>query len=400
MYTFFIFVYILSKSIIHDLSLSAISAGFIAVLVGFASSVAIVFQAAQAAGATEAMMQSWIFALGLGMGLTCIGFSWYYKAPVITAWSTPGAALLATSLVHVPIAQAIGAFIFAALLTFILGLSGAFDRLAKRIPMAIASAMLAGILVQFGLAIFTSVKISPALVGVMLAAYLLGKKYLPRFAIILVLLTGLVANALLGESSLDSLSWRLADPVWVWPQFSWPVLLGVGLPLFIVTMTSQNIPGVATLRASGYEHVPISPLLAATGLTSLVLAPLGGFAFNLAAITAAICTSAESHPDQDKRYIAGLSAGFFYLLAGLCGATVVALFAALPQAMVATLAGLALLGTIANSLALATQDAQDREAAMVTFLITASGISFFGIGAAFWGLFGGMLTYLVMRAKA
>ncbi|MDF2178398.1 benzoate/H(+) symporter BenE family transporter [Aliiglaciecola sp. CAU 1673] len=389
----------MSRPLFHDLSLSAISAGFIAVLVGFASSVAIVFQAAQAAGATEAMMQSWIFALGLGMGLTCIGFSWYYKAPVITAWSTPGAALLATSLLNVPIAQAIGAFIFAALLTLLLGLSGAFDRLSKRIPMAIASAMLAGILVQFGLAIFTSMKASPLLVGIMLATYLLTKKFVPRYAIILVLLSGLIASAVVGKSSLDSLSWQLATPVWVWPELSWSVLLGVGLPLFIVTMTSQNIPGVATLRASGYESVPVSPVLTGTGLTSLILAPLGGFAFNLAAITAAICTGAESHPDKDKRYVAGLSAGFFYVLAGLCGATVVALFAALPTAMVATLAGLALLGTIANSLALATQEVKDREAAMVTFLLTASGVSFFGIGAAFWGLVGGMLTWFFMRAK-
>jgi benzoate membrane transport protein len=181
--------------------------------------------------------------------------------------------------------------------------------------------------------------------------------------------------------------------VWVSPEFRWSTLIGVGLPLFIVTMTSQNIPGVATLRASGYGDVPISPVISGTGLTSLLLTPFGGFAFNLAAITAAICTGPEAHPDPAKRYTAGIAAGVFYLLAGLCGASVVALFSAFPEALVASLAGLALIGTIGASLSVATGDEHSREAALITFLITASGISFWGIGAAFWGLVGGMLAY-------
>lgn len=385
----------MSRSLLSDTSLSSVSAGFVAVLVGIASSVAIVFEAARAAGASEAVMASWIGALGLGMGLTCIAFSWYYRAPVITAWSTPGAALLATSLVGVPMAEAVGAFLFSALLTLLLGLSGSFDKLMRKVPMPIASAMLAGILVQFGLSVFTSLQTSPALVGAMLLSYLAGRRWLPRYAIILVLLTGLAASWLLGLIHLEQLHWAPSRPVWVAPEFNIATLLGVGLPLFIVTMTSQNIPGVATLRASGYGRVPVSPVISGTGLASLVLTPFGGFAFNLAAITAAICTGPEAHPDPARRYTAGIAAGVFYLLAGLCGASLVALFSALPQALVASLAGLALIGTIGTSLEGATREADGREAALITFLITASGASFLGIGAAFWGLVGGLASHWI-----
>ena len=384
------------RTLTRDTSLSSVSAGFVAVLVGFASSVAIVLQAASAAGASEAQMVSWIGALGLGMGLTCIGFSWYYRAPVVTAWSTPGAALLATSLAGVSLAEAVGAFLFSALLTLLLGLSGAFERVMSRVPLPIASAMLAGILVQFGLSVFTALQANPLLVGAMLATYLVGRRWLPRYSIILVLLVGFAASWLLGLIHTEQLAWTFAQPAWVTPAFSPGVLLGVGLPLFIVTMTSQNIPGVATLRASGYQRVPVSPVIAGTGLTSLLLAPFGGFAFNLAAISAAICTGAEAHKDPERRYTAGIAAGVFYLLAGLFGASVVALFGAFPQAMIAAVAGLALIGTIGTSLAGATAAPDSREAALITFLITASGVSFFGIGAAFWGLLGGLVCHWLL----
>ena len=387
------------RTIGRDTSLSSISAGFAAVLVGFASSVAIVLQAAAAAGASDAQMVSWIGALGLGMGLTCIGFSWYFRAPVITAWSTPGAALLATSLSGVSMPEAVGAFLFCALLTLFLGLSGAFERIMARIPLPIASAMLAGILLQFGLSLFTALEASPLLVGTMLAAYLVGRRWLPRYSVILVLIVGFAASWLLGDVHGEQLDWALSKPVWVTPVFEPGVLLGVGLPLFIVTMTSQNIPGIATLRASGFPQVPVSPVIAGTGLTALALAPFGGFAFNLAAISAAICTGPEAHPDPQRRYTAGIAAGAFYLLAGLFGASVVALFAAVPEAMIAGVAGLALLGTIAASLAGATTEAGTREAALITLLITASGVEFWGIGAAFWGLAGGLACHWLLGAS-
>lgn len=379
-----------------DWSVSAVVAGFVAVLVGFASSVAIVFQAASAAGADQAVMASWIGVLGFAMGVSCIGFSWYYKAPVLTAWSTPGAALLATSLTDVTLPQAVAVFIFSAVLTTLLGLSGWFDKVASRIPLPIAAAMLAGILLKFGLAIFSSMQTSPLLVLVMLVLFLLAKRFIPRYAVPLVLCGGLLFCLLSAQLDFSAVELRWVTLVWVSPQWSLPALLGVGIPLFLVTMTSQNIPGLAVLRASGYQ-VPVSPLLSWTGFITLLGAPFGNFSINLAAITAAICSGPEAHPDATKRYTAGIAAGVFYLLTGFAGATVVALFAAFPAALVATVAGVALLGTIAANLAIASADTPHRDAAMLTFLVTASGVSFFGIASAFWGLVAGVLTMFLLN---
>lgn len=379
-----------------DWSLSAVVAGFVAVLVGFASSVAIVFQAASAFGADQAVMASWIGVLGFAMGITCIGFSWYFKAPVLTAWSTPGAALLASSLSDVTLPQAVGVFIFSAALTLLLGLSGWFDKLSARIPLPIAAAMLAGILLKFGLAIFMSLPDAPALVFVMLLVFLAGKRWLPRYAVPLVLCAGLLFSLGTGQLHFTAVELSLVQPVWVQPEWSWPALIGVGIPLFLVTMTSQNIPGLAVLRASGYQ-VPVSPILSWTGFITLLTAPFGNFAINLAAITAAICSGPEAHPDPNKRYTAGIAAGVFYLLTGLAGATVVALFAAFPVALVATVAGLALLGTIAANLAVVSAESPHRDAAMLTFLVTASGLSFFGVASAFWGLVVGVITTLILN---
>lgn len=381
---------------LEDVSLSAVVAGFVAVLVGFASSVAIVFQAAAATGVGSDIMASWLLALGIGMALTCIGLSWYYKAPVITAWSTPGAALLAGSLQGLSIAEATGVFIFTALLGLIIGLSGMFERLTRLIPLPLASAMLAGILLQFGFAIFSAMQSELVLVSVMCITYLLAKAFSPRYAILLVLLSGLLMVFASGKLDLSAVSFTLASPVWVTPEFSVTAMLGVGLPLLIVTMASQNIPGVAVLRASGY-NTPVSPLISFTSLSTLILAPFGAFSINLAAITAAICSGNEAHPAAEKRYVAGIAAGVFYLLFGLAGATVVALFAAFPMAMVAALAGLALIGTIAANLHSCTQDSQYREAAVITLLVTASGASFFGIASAFWGLLAGVLTVVIQQ---
>ncbi|MBM33832.1 MULTISPECIES: benzoate/H(+) symporter BenE family transporter [unclassified Arsukibacterium] len=382
--------------LVKDLSLSAVVAGFVAVLVGFASSVAIVFQAASAAGASNEVMASWLLALGIGMAATCIGLSWYYKAPVITAWSTPGAALLATSLQGLTIEQATGVFIFTAALGLIIGISGWFEKLTKLIPLPLASAMLAGILLQFGFAIFSSMQSQWLLVGSMCLVYLTAKVFLPRYAILLVLLSGVITVVLGGSLNLSNVTLSLAQPVWVTPEFSVSALIGVGLPLLLVTMASQNIPGVAVLRASGYQ-TPVSPLISSTALSTLLLAPWGAFSINLAAITAAICTGTEAHPRPEKRYIAGIAAGVCYLLAGLAGATVVALFAAFPKEMVAALAGLALISTIAANLATTTSEPKYRDAAVITLLVTASGASFFGLASAFWGLIAGAVTVLIQK---
>ncbi|MCW8887386.1 MAG: benzoate/H(+) symporter BenE family transporter [Motiliproteus sp.] len=375
-------------------SLSRLSAGLVAVMVGYTSSAVIIFQAASAAGADSCQINSWLWALGIGMAVTSIGLSVRYRSPILTAWSTPGAALLVTGLSGVTINEAIGAFLFCSLLIALCGFCGIFERLMHHIPNTLAAAMLAGILVPFGLDLFLALKTQSLLVGTMLVTYLLTRKISPRYVILLSLGAGLVIASMNGLVNTSELSWQLASPQWMAPSFNPSVLVGVGIPLFIVTMASQNMPGIAILHAHGYHKVPTSPLIGWTGATGLLLAPFGGFAFNLAAITAAICMGKEADPNPDKRYFASVWAGIFYLITGLFGATVAAAFSALPIELVAAIAGLALLGTISNSIATAVSDETGREAAIITFLITASGISLFGIGSAFWGLMAGLLVNL------
>ncbi len=385
-----------SRHLLKDLSLSAIAAGFVTVLVGFASSAVIVFQAAQSLGASPEEISSWMWALGLGMGLTCIGLSLRYRMPVVTAWSTPGAAMLISSAAGLPLSDAIGAFLLSALLIVVSGFSGFFERMISRIPVSLASGMLAGVLLRFGIDAFASMKTQLGMVLTMFAVYLLARRLLPRYAVILTLLVGIAFAGALGLLRVDGLSLQLAKPIFTTPTFSFAAVVGIALPLFIVTMASQNVPGVAVIRASGYP-IPISPVVGWTGVVNLVLAPFGAFALNLAAITAAICMGREAHEDAARRYVAAIAAGVFYLIVGLFGATVAALFAAFPKELILAIAGIALLGTIGNSLAAALREEAEREPALVTFLVTASGLSLAGIGSAFWGLLAGVVTMLVLR---
>jgi len=368
------------------------AAGFVAVLVGYTSSVAIIFQAASTVGATEGQLSSWMWALGIGMGLTSILLSLRYRAPILTAWSTPGAALLVTGLAGYSMEQAIGIFITASVLILLAGVTGAFQRLLRWIPHHLAAAMLAGILVRFGLEAFGALQHRPALVGIMLGAWLLGRIWLPRSTVPLALGAGLGWAMLEGELNLDSIDVVATMPVWMHPQFTWQGAIGVAIPLFIVTMTSQNIPGLATLRTNGYT-TPAGPLITWTGAAGVVLAPLGGFSCNLAAITAALCMSRDADPDPGRRYMAAVWAGLFYLGTGVLGATVVNLFAVFPTELVAAIAGIALFGTLAGSLATALGCEGGRDAAIVTFLCTASGLELLGIGSAFWGLLAGLLLH-------
>ncbi len=385
-----------AKGIFQDVSLSAIIAGFVTVLVGFTSSAVIVFQAAQALNATPDELASWMWALGLGMGLTCIGLSLRYRAPVVTAWSTPGAALLITSAAGVPMAEAIGAFLVSGLLITLAGFTGWFERLMNRIPLSIAAGMLAGVLLRFGLDVFTAMQTQFAMTFAMFCVYLAMRRFNPRYAVVVALGVGAAIATLQNLIQFDTVSLQLAQPVFIAPRFSFAALVGVALPLFVVTMASQNVPGVAVLRASGYGTVPISPIIGWTGAATVILAPFGAFALNLAAITAAICMGREAHEDPGKRYVAAIAAGFFYLLIGFFGATVAAVFAAFPQELVLAIAGLALLGTIGNGLFTALRDETQREPALITFLVTASGITLLGIGSAFWGLIAGTLALLVV----
>ncbi|SAL43399.1 benzoate/H(+) symporter BenE family transporter [Caballeronia humi] len=381
-----------------DTSVSAVVAGFVAMMTGYTSSLVLMFQAGRAAHLTDAQISSWIWALSIGMAVCTIGLSLRYRAPIVIAWSTPGAALLVSSLPNVAYAEAIGAFIVCAVLLTLVGLSGLFDTIMRRIPAGIASALLAGILFEIGIEIFRAAQFQTALVLAMFFTYLVAKRLVPRYAIPLTLVAGIAVAGALGLLDFSRFHVALARPVFTMPVFSIAAAVSIGIPLFVVAMASQNVPGVAVLRADGYT-TPSAPLIATTGLASLVLAPFGSHGVNLAAITAAICTGPEAHADRSKRYMAAVWCGIFYLLAGVFGATIAALFAAFPKALVVSVAALALFGSIMSGLANAMHDARQREAALVTFMVTASGLTLLSIGSAFWGLVAGVLTQIVLNAR-
>jgi len=385
-------------SILKSFSLAHVSAGFVAVLVGYTSAIAIVFQAAVAGGATQAEISSWLWALGIGMGVGNIGLSLYYKNPIVIAWSTPGAALLVTSLPGVALPDAIGAFIFCSALITICGVLKLFDRIMQFVPQSLAAAMLAGVLLRFGMALFPAFEKEVLMVGAMISVYILGKWRGNKYTIPVTFLIGVVIALTTGKLEISGITLEMTQPIWVTPNFDISTLIGVGLPLFIVTMASQNLPGLAVLRGHGYQ-TPASPLVGWTGVLGLVLAPFGGFAFNLAAITAAICMGEDVDEKPEKRYLGAVWCGVFCLFAGVFGATVAGFFAAFPLALVSAIAGLALLSTIGNAMKAALEGADEREAAVLTFLITASGGSFLTIGAPFWGLIIGLVVYHLMKMK-
>ena len=387
-----------------DLSASAFTAGFVAVLVGFTSSVAIVFQAALAFGASPAQIASWMWALGLGMGLCSLLPSLWLRKPVMVAWSTPGAAVLATAGLAggFTMADAVGAFMVCAALITLFGVTGWFEKIMNRIPMAVASALLAGVLTRFGLQAFMAAQTALALVLVMLGSYLISKRWLPRYAVVLTLLAGIVLVAARGELQTSGVSLGLALPVFVAPHFSWSAVVSLAIPLFIVTMASQNLPGVAAIQAAGYAGpggIPVSKIITLTGLATLVLAPFGAFALNLSAITAAICMGREAHEDPARRYTAAVSCGAIYVLIGIFGAAITGVLTAFPKELVAAIAGLALLGTIGNALSMALREEPHREAALITFLVTLSGVVIAGVGAAFWGVVAGALALAVQQYR-
>lgn len=384
-----------------DLSVSAVSAGFVAVLVGFTSSVAIVFQAAQSFHATPAQIASWMWALGLGMGLCSLLPSLWLRKPVMVAWSTPGAAVLvaAGATGNFDMAQAVGAFIVCALLITLVGMTGWFERVMNRIPTEIAAGLLAGVLARFGMDAFAAAHTALPLLLVMLGVYLISRRMAPRYAVVATLCAGVAYAAAAGQMQWSVVTWELASPQFTAPEFGWSATVGLALPLFVVTMASQNLPGVAVIRASGY-NLPISRLITLTGAATLVLAPFGAFALNFSAITAAICMGPQAHADPAKRYTAAASCGVLYVLIGLFGAVVTGLLTAFPKELVVAIAGLALLGTIGAGLASALREEAHREAALITFLVTLSGVVIAGIGSAFWGVVAGSIALFVQQYAA
>ena len=302
------------------------------------------------------------------MGVTGILLSWATREPIITAWSTPAAAFLVTALATTPYAEAVGAYLISAAAFVVLGLSGGFEKLIRLIPPGVAAGLLAGILLPFGIGAFGGISLDPLLAGWLILAYVVLKRFTARYAVVGILVSGLALLLLQNRVDLSALTLTLAAPVYTSPAFSLNAALSVALPLFLITLTGQYMPGMLVLRNDGFK-TRANGIVTITGLGSLLMAPFGSHAFNLAAITAAICTGRESHEDPSRRWVAGIAAGVFYIVVGIFGVTLAAVFMALPATFITTLAGLALLGTIGASLAGALADAQTREASLITFCL-------------------------------
>ena len=381
-----------------DFSFSAAIAGWIVVLVGMTSSAVIVFQAAQAYGATTAEAGSWLGALCIGMGLLTIGFSFYYKAPVLMAWSTPGAVLLVAAAPGFSINEAVGAFVLSSFLVFLFGVTGWFEKIMSRISISLTSALLAGVLLHFCLDLFGALKVAPLLVGLMLIVYLAGRRFTSRFTMMYVLLVGCVIAVSSGILKPSEIDLALTQFHFVQPSFSIAAVISLAVPLFVVNMASQNLTGISVMRAHHFQ-TPISPSLTGLGLMNMLTALFGGFSLNYAAITAAIAMGPDAHLDRNRRYVAAVVSGFLYVIIGLFAGTVTSLFAAFPKEMITAIAGLALLGTVSSSLEKALSHPDDKEASFMTIVIAASGLTIFGVSSAFWAILVGLLVQYLTQKK-
>lgn len=384
------------KKLKTDASLSGLITGLIIVLVGISSSAVIVFQAAHALGLSPLQASSWLGSLCFGMGFLTMGLSIYYQAPIMIAWSTAGAAILVLGLKDVALSEAIGAFLSSAGLILFCGVSGLFQKLINRIPMALASALLAGVLLHFSMESFVAVKTAPSIVGAMILTYLLARQYFPRWTMMIVVVVGITVAGFQGSLQLSEVHLLLAQFSFVQPTFSWTSFLSLAVPLFIVTMAAQNLTGISALRVHGYD-VPVSPLISWTGFLNLLTAPFGGYAVNLAAVTAAIAMGEESHPDPRRRYFSAFVSGAIYVVVGIFAGTLTSLFAAFPPEMIMAIAGLALLSTISNCLHAALTKEDEKEAAFITFVVAASGLSLFQIGSAFWAVIFGLISQFILK---
>ncbi len=373
-------------------------AGLISVIVNYGGTFILVFQAAKVAGLSPELTASWVWSISIGVGVTGLVLSWLSREPIITAWSTPAAAFLVTALATTPYAEAVGAYVVSAAAFVVLGLSGWFERVIRLIPPGVASGLLAGILLQFGIKAFGGMSVDPLLAGLLIVAYVLLKRLTARYAVVGILALGLAFLLAQDRVDLSGLQLRFAAPVFTRPEFTLNALLSVALPLFLITLTGQYMPGMLVLRNDGFR-TSANPIVTLTGLGSLLMAPFGSHAFNIAAITAAICTGKEAHEEPSRRWIAGIAAGVFYILVGVFGVTLAAVFMAFPATFITTLAGLALLGAIGGSLANALADAKTREASLITFLAAAANISMLGIGGAFWGLVIGLVAHAVLNGQ-
>lgn len=386
----------LFKTLKEDWSISATVAGFLAVLISYSGPLIIFFQAAQKAQVSTTMMISWIWGISIGAAVAGIYLSIRYKTPVITAWSAPGTALLVTLFPHISLNEAVAAYITSAVVIFLIGITGYFDKLLKWIPQDVAAGMMAGILFQFGLGLFTATDSMPMIVFGMLFVFLIAKRLTPRYAMIWVLLSGVLLSLLLGKINPVSVNFQLAIPQFIRPEWTWNSTLNLAIPLILVSLSGQFLPGMAIMKLSGYD-TPAKPIISATSIASLAVACVGGITIVLASITAALCMGKDAHELKEKRYIAGIANGIFYILGGLFAGSIVMLFSLLPKELIAALAGLALLGAIATNISVAMKNEANRDAALITFLATASGMHFLGLSSVFWGICIGVIAHLLLN---
>jgi len=386
------------QKLLQDFSIPAVFAGFITFLIGISVSAVLVIQAAQLLGANPEQITSWFWALGLGIGFSGLILSWKFKYPVATSWSTAALALIIATASGYSLYEAIGAFLVSGLLTATLGFLGIFEKIISYIPQSLTSAMLAGVLLKFGIALFASMQNDWAFILSLLAVYIVTKRLWARYCIVITVIAGIIICPFFMEFHVPTLQWGLAKPVWMTPEFTWSAILGLALPLFVINMASQYLPGIAMIKSYGYKpHV--NQLIGWTGTAQTLLAPFGCYTVNIAAISAAVSLDDQVHPDPAKRYIAGMSCGFFYILMGLFAATLTSLLMSFPHLFIVALAGIALFGTISHNIAIAFHEVKDREAALLTFLFSASGVQFFGIGSAFWGLLFGFAVSFILNFK-
>ncbi|MFT3755691.1 MAG: benzoate/H(+) symporter BenE family transporter [Pseudoxanthomonas sp.] len=381
----------------QDASPSAVLAGVVATVIAYAGPLVIIFQAAQ--GMPQALLESWVWTISIGSGVLGVALSLWYRVPVVIAWSIPGSALLITLLPTTDFAHVVGAYLLASATTFAIGVSGVFDRVVRRLPTGISAGMLAGILFGFAAKTFSVVAAQPAMVLAMFAAFFIGRRWFPRYAVVAVLAVGTLVALSAGLVHGEAVRFAFTTPTWTTPALDGHAVINIALPLMVVALTGQWVPGMAVLRNSGYAKPEAGPLIAWSSAGSALLAPFGCHGLNLAAVTAAICTGAEAHEDPSRRYVAGVVGGVVYVLFGCFAATLLSLFAMLPKELIAALAGLAMFPTIGLSLSAAMADASDRDAALVTFIVCASGMSLFGLGAAFWGLLFGLLAHALLQWK-
>jgi benzoate membrane transport protein len=386
------------QKILNDFSVPAVFAGFITFLVGISVSAVLVIEAAQTLGASTEQITSWFWALGLAIGLSGLLLSWKFKYPVATSWSTAGLALILATGSGYSLNEAIGAFLVCGVLTAALGFLGIFQRVLSYIPQSLTSAMLAGVLLKFGISLFASMQNEWAFILSLLAAYILSKRFWPRYSIVITVIAGIALCPVFLKFSMPAIQIAMAKPVWVSPAFSSSAILGLALPLFVINMASQYLPGLAMIKSYGYQP-NVNQLIGWTGTAQAIFSPFGSYSVNIAAISAAISLDDQVHPDPAKRYIAGMSCGFFYIVMGIFAATLTSFLMSFPAVFITALAGIALLGTISHNIAIAFHEPSEREAALLTFLFSASGIQFFGIGAAFWGLIFGFAVHYILKFK-